>query len=102
MNEAPDLLVFFNKGWQAARNPEIDPTKRPDKRCVIDDSRWSGGHDRAHDPNDVPGIFGTLGPKARCVTTKCNLWDIAPSILHLMNIQIPRDMDGKPICSVKS
>ena len=102
VNEAPDLLVFFNKGWQAARSPEIDTTKRRDKRYVIDNPKWSGGHDGAHDPQEVPGIFGILGPKTHCETAKCNLWDLAPTILHLMNIQVPSDMDGKPICSIKS
>ncbi len=101
VNEAPDLLVFFNKGWQAARRPEIDTTKRPDKRYIIDNPKWSGGHDGAHDPKEVPGIFGILGSKTHCEKTECNLWDIAATILHLMNIQIPSDMDGKPFCSVK-
>lgn len=57
VNEAPDLLVFFN--------PEIDTTKRPDKRYVIDNPRWSGGHDRAHDPTEVPWDLWHTGTKDR-------------------------------------
>jgi len=101
VNEAPDLLIFFNGGWQAARNPEISLTKRLDKRYVIDNPRWSGGHDGTHDPEDVPGVFGFLGLKIPCEKKKCYLWDIAPTILRLLKISVPPDMDGEPLCTAK-
>jgi predicted AlkP superfamily phosphohydrolase/phosphomutase len=94
LNEAPDLLIFFNSGWQAARILGTDVTEK----FIIHNPKWSGGHDGAHDPTDVPGLFGLLGPKVRSSRKiKCNLWDIAPTILRLMNIPVPNDMDGQPI-----
>lgn len=97
LREAPDLTIFFNVDWQSARRPEI-MKKNEFRRYVNDNPRWSGGHDGTHDPIDVPGVFGILGQGilgGKRLTA--NLWDIAPTILNLMNIPIPSDMDGKPL-----
>jgi predicted AlkP superfamily phosphohydrolase/phosphomutase len=95
---APDLTIMFNVGWQGARRPEITERNK-DKRYVNDNPRWSGGHDGTHDPLDVPGVIGMLGAGVQggqkselCVS----LWDAAPTILKLMGVPIPDDMDGKP------
>jgi len=97
LNEAPDLTTIFNVGWQAARRPEITK-KNKLARYVNDDTKWSGGHDGTHDPNDVPGIIAMLGsgihePKE----VKVHLWDLAPTILSLFSIPVPNDMDGKSL-----
>ena len=97
LSEAPDLTIIFNVGWQAARRPEI-VNKNKSKRYVNDHPRWSGGHDGTHDPEDVPGILAILGPRIQGgKQIRAHLWDIAPTILNLMNIPIPNDMDGKPL-----
>jgi len=98
LNEAPDLTAIFNPGWQAARQPEIETTRRPDKRYVVEAPRWSGGHDGTHDPLDVPGILGLCGPRIQeGRELKAHLWDLAPTILDLMGVPVPIDMDGKPL-----
>jgi len=97
LSDAPDLTAIFNIGYQAARRPEITE-KNKLKRYVNDSPRWSGGHDGTHDPTDVPGILGILGlgiPSRGAV--KVHLWDVAPTILDLMSIPVPADMDGKPL-----
>ena len=102
LDEAPDLVICFNPGWQAVRRVE-SIEKRPDKRYVIDNPMWSGGHDGTHDPLDVPGLLGILGPGILTKETEARnrLWDVAPTILKAKNIPIPSDMDGKPIVSFK-
>jgi len=96
LDEAPDLTVIFNVGYQAARRPEI-VARNELKRYANDNPRWSGGHDGTHDPEDVPGIIGILGPGINAGRDiKVHLWDVAPTILSLMGIQVPADMDGKP------
>jgi predicted AlkP superfamily phosphohydrolase/phosphomutase len=93
---APDLTIFFEKGYQAARRPEIT-AENALRRYVNENPRWSGGHDGTHDPEDVPGIIGMLGPGIpRGSSLRVRLWDVAPTILRLMGVPIPADMDGKP------
>jgi len=97
LSKAPDLNIIFNIGYQAARQPEITE-KNKLKRYVNDNPRWSGGHDGTHDPLDVPGIIGILGPEIKGgKEIQVHLWDVAPTILNLMEVAIPNDMDGKPI-----
>ena len=97
VNEAPDLMVVFRPGWQAARSPEIT-AKRSDKRYVNEDPRWSGGHDGTHDPMDVPGFLAMMGPEIkRTHGVKANLYDLAPTILSIYGIPIPNEMDGVPL-----
>jgi len=95
LNEAPDLSVIFNTGYQAARRPEI-AVKNKLKRYANDNPRWSGGHDGTHDPEDVPGIIRIFGPRIPAnKKIKIHLWDVAPTILNLMNAPVPPNMDGK-------
>ncbi|MEM2970132.1 MAG: alkaline phosphatase family protein [Candidatus Bathyarchaeia archaeon] len=97
LNEAPDLNIIFTIGYQAARRPEI-LNKNKLKQYVNNNPRWSGGHDGTHDPEDVPGIIGILGPGITAgKEVKLHLWDVTTTILNLMNIPVPSDMDGKPL-----
>lgn len=97
LRNAPDLLKIFNSGWQAARHPEIMTTKKSNA-YVNSSPRWSGGHDGTHDSVDVPGIIGIIGPKIQKLKeVRVHLWDLAPTILHLLGVPIPEDMDGKPL-----
>lgn len=96
VKNAPDLLIVFNEGWQAARRPEITERNKQ-KRYVNDNPRWSGGHDGTHDPADVPGIIGVYGSGIQGgKKLQVHLWDVAPTILNLMGISVLADMDGKP------
>ena len=96
--EAPDLLAVFNPGWQSARRPEIIE-RRIDRRYINDDPMWCGGHDGTHNPQEVPGILGFLGPNLieDHLPLRAHLWDLAPTILEVMNVPIPKDMDGKSL-----
>ena len=101
VENAPDLLIVFNEGWQAARRPEITERNKQ-KRYVNDDPRWSGGHDGTHDPADVPGIIGVYGRGIqRERKLQVHLWDVAPTILNVMDVSVPADMDGKPFLPQK-
>lgn len=95
LSDGPDLYAVFKTGWQAARNPEI-MEQRSNGRYVKDEPMWSGGHDGTHDPSDVPGILCASNSRVRRVTDLVlPLQDIAPSILNLMDVSAPQDLDGK-------
>jgi predicted AlkP superfamily phosphohydrolase/phosphomutase len=95
--DAPDLQIIFKKGWQAARNPEI-MEKNELKRYVKENPMWSGGHDGTHDPVDVPGIIYSpdLEHEEENMGIRIPLKNLAPTILSLMKLPIPRDIDGEP------
>jgi len=59
-----------------------------------------GGYDHYHIPESAPpppGIFLMRGPLARAGRTdSMNVYDIAPTILHLFDLPVGSTMDGKP------
>jgi len=92
---APDLVILFNSGWQASRDKSKEYKTQ---QCVIRSEKWSGGHDGTHDPKDVPGVLGLLGPGVPSgLKVKVNLYDLAPTILKALGILVPSYMDGTPV-----
>jgi predicted AlkP superfamily phosphohydrolase/phosphomutase len=96
--DAADLLTIFNTNWQAARRPEILPLNSSE-HYVNNKPLWFGGHDGTHNPNEVPGILGFLGANLFRGTHSpiAYLWDVVPTILNVLDLPIPRDLDGKII-----
>ena len=99
VDNAPDLITVFNHGWQAARRPEILNQKNLNMRYVKDDPMWSGGHDGTHDPTEVPGVIGVLSQDIveEKRPLKAYLWDLSPTILKMMGVPVPDDMDGRAL-----
>jgi predicted AlkP superfamily phosphohydrolase/phosphomutase len=69
------------------------------KKYVKENPMWSGGHDGTHDPDDVLGIICSpdLELEEENMEIRIPLKNLAPTILSLMDVPSPRDMDGKPI-----
>jgi predicted AlkP superfamily phosphohydrolase/phosphomutase len=95
VNEAADLIAIFQHQWQAARRPEIALNMAPGG-YYNPNPLWSGGHDGTHMPKDVPGILGFLGPNLNTQQPfkQAYLRDLAPTILTLLGVPVPQDMDG--------
>ncbi len=95
LNEAADLITIFHHQWQAARRPEI-VTHAENGGYYNPTPLWSGGHDGTHNPHDVPGILGFLGPNVntREPFKQAYLRDLAPTILSLLGVPVPQEMDG--------
>jgi predicted AlkP superfamily phosphohydrolase/phosphomutase len=80
---APDLLLDLAPGVHAS------DALGPD-RWVADAGVWRGG-------NDPEGLFVFSGPSFRSEGLKreANIVDLAPTVLHAMDVAVPTDIDGE-------
>ncbi len=97
LENAPDLLAVFQSGYgprtynsnrksiQRIDGSEFDLTKP-----IVE----SSGH---HWFSSMDGIFFAQGPSIKKGTNinRARIIDVAPTILHLMGLAIPSNMDGK-------
>lgn len=88
MNYAPDLLVTPNEGYRLALfnfdGSIIETTLRKTYQ-------------------EKPGIFAAMGPnikKGVYLGEEIQLVDLAPTILHMLNLPIVKDMDGKVLIDI--
>ncbi len=88
--DAPDLLIGYNAGY---RNSWACATGRVTERVFEDNTKhWSGDH--CVDPEVVPAVFFAN----RKINTKTlDIKDVAPTVLNLFGVDIPRYMKGKPL-----
>jgi len=86
---APDLLVGYASGYRAAWESVNGSVTG---EVFLDNTRaWSGDH--CIDPHDVPGVLFSNRP---ITGDAFSIADVAPTILQLFGLPIPRHMDGKP------
>jgi predicted AlkP superfamily phosphohydrolase/phosphomutase len=86
---APDLLVGYASGYRAAWESVNGSVMG---EVFLDNTRpWSGDH--CIDPHDVPGVLFANRPIAG---DQHSIADVAPTILQLFGLPVPRHMDGKP------
>ncbi|MCI0492459.1 MAG: alkaline phosphatase family protein [Planctomycetes bacterium] len=100
LDEAPDILVHWNehegytyafkvssKSKSFAWTEEIDPN-HPENLAFF--TGKSGSH-------RDDGIFLADGPTVRsgCSIDGARIVDVAPTILHLLGVAVPQDMDGR-------
>ncbi len=88
--EAPDLLVALKPGYRISQQSSLG---RAEKSAFSDNARrWSGDH-ASVDPAAVPGVL--LANRPLNVSPPPSIMDLAPTILHYLNCDIPADMDGR-------
>ncbi len=82
---APDILLVPNKGYEITNNLHASPVFQKEKLFP-----GSGTH-------RPQGVFILKGPAVRrgLRIEKANICDIAPTILHMYSVPIPRGMDGR-------
>ncbi len=87
---APDLIIGYNRGYRAS----WDSVTGKVTDTVFEDNTkaWSGDH--CVDPRHVPGVFFSN----RKVSLKSpSIMDIGPSVLQLFGLPVPAHMDGRPL-----
>jgi len=87
---APDLIIGYARGYRAGWDTILGGFPR--KIIEPNTEAWSGDH--CVDPTVVPGTFVTNRPGA---IEDPGLQDMAPTILAEFGIDVPEEMDGKPI-----
>jgi len=83
----PDILINPNEGYWISRDVRMD------KRLwsyldTPSDRKWLGTHSRN-------GIFIAYGRHIKRSSLDVRIYDFAPTVLHMFNIPIPNDMDGR-------
>jgi predicted AlkP superfamily phosphohydrolase/phosphomutase len=91
IDRAPDILFTLHEGYCPTYYSD-----GPNSEFIGDDKGgYKGGtaNTGIHRPE---GIFMSYGPDVRMhrLESARTVWDIAPTILHMMNISIPSYMDG--------
>jgi predicted AlkP superfamily phosphohydrolase/phosphomutase len=86
---APDLLLGYASGYRAAWESVNGSVTG---EVFLDNTRpWSGDH--CIDPRDVPGV---LFANRTIAGDQHSIVDVAPTILQLFGLPVPKHMDGKP------
>jgi predicted AlkP superfamily phosphohydrolase/phosphomutase len=86
--DPPDLLVYFDDlYWRAAGTIGHDTLYLPENDTGPDDA-----------VHDYDGIFILYDPrKGMSGRVNITIYDVAPTILKLMGLQVPRSMEGKAL-----
>ncbi len=84
VEKAPNLIIVPNQGY------EISDILKRDVEFSFEGREWRGTHTQV-------GIFIAYGPDMRKGkrVKGAEIFDLAPTILHMMDIAVSRDMDGK-------
>lgn len=90
LDNAPDLIAGYNHGYRVSWNCALG--RFGNSVFENNTKSWSGDH--CIDPKLVPGI---LFSNLKSIEKTPSIIDIAPSILSLFNVDIPPNMEGKPI-----
>ncbi|RJP17705.1 MAG: nucleotide pyrophosphatase [Candidatus Abyssobacteria bacterium SURF_5] len=87
---APDLIIGYNKGYRASWD---NATGTVTETVFSDNTKsWSGDH--CIDPAHVPGVFFS---NRKMRKDDINIIDVAPTALELFGIPVPPYMDGKSL-----
>jgi predicted AlkP superfamily phosphohydrolase/phosphomutase len=90
LDDAPDLLVGFSKGYRVASNSAMGGVG---SEVVTDNLRkWSGDH--VVDPSLVPGVLFMNRPFNADAP---HLSDLAPTILRVLGAPLGPDLEGKAL-----
>jgi len=90
LDNAPDLIVGYNPGYRAA----WDSVTGKIGKHVLSDNEKAWGADHCIDPEFVPGVLFT---SIKINNEKPAIIDIAPTVLELFGIPVPKYMEGKSL-----
>ena len=88
---APDLQVGFNDGYRVGWQDTLGSIRR----AVVENNnkKWSGDH--CATATEISG--GVFFSNRKITTTEPSIMDLSPTILKLLEVPLPSDLDGKPV-----
>jgi predicted AlkP superfamily phosphohydrolase/phosphomutase len=90
LDEGPDLLIGYNRGYRAAWAAVTGGVTRH----VFEDNDKAWGGDHCIDPRHVPGVLFANRP---LLHEDPGLEDLAPSALSLFGLEPPAHMEGRAL-----
>ena len=91
MSRAPDLQTDFRDGYRTSWQTSLGAI--PSGIVVANMKKWSGDH-CASDPSDTSGIFFS---NQRVKTPHPSILDIAPTVLKILGVGSPGELDGRAL-----
>lgn len=93
LDRAPDLIVCYNQNYRASWDTILGSYPRG---VLLDNlDPWSGDH--CMHPEFLSGVFICNRPTGSVGSLQ--LWDLAPSILSVLDLPVPSSMTGKKLWS---
>ena len=91
LQNAPDLLVGFNDGYRVGWQDTLGGVAR----SVVENNnrKWSGDH--CATATEISA--GVLFSNRRISTESPSIMDLSPTVLKLLGVPLPEDVDGKPL-----
>ena len=94
----PDLSLALAPGYALGRGESLGQVRAGP---VLETNRtwWSGGHEGPYLPEDIPGVLLMAGPgiPSGAHLDAPRIVDVAPTILHLLGLDVPAHMEGRPL-----
>ncbi len=94
----PDLIPFLHVGYNLSRENVFGEIVRGAPVIQPNDNNWSGGHAGPYTPEDAAGILVVAGEGVKegvSLEPAPRIWDLCPTILSVLGIDVPEHMDGK-------
>jgi predicted AlkP superfamily phosphohydrolase/phosphomutase len=87
---APDLQVGFNDGYRVGWQDTMGGVSR----AVVENNnrKWSGDH--CATATEISG--GVIFSNRKLATGTPHIMDVSPTVLKLLDVPLPTDVDGKP------
>ncbi|MBK5254823.1 MAG: alkaline phosphatase family protein [Vicinamibacteria bacterium] len=91
LKNAPDLQVGFNDGYRVGWQDTMGGVQR----TVVENNnrKWSGDH--CATATEISG--GIFFSSKKLSNASPHIMDLAPTILELLSVPLPKDYDGKPL-----